>query len=146
MATLTPFEDTTLKALAEYLRDGLNMASEATYGMTAVKQLSLLENFVIKEMPLLTVFRTQSRGDRLELSDVQITYFLGAFATQQEQPGFIYWVARKIAELLLNFNYAQNCAELKSVVRAQYANVRTRSGADFPGVAIFITIEDRHSP
>ncbi len=144
--TLNPQADTAIRDLAEYLKEGLNN-DEAVKQWTVVKGLSVVHSYAFKEMPLLAVYRTRSYGKLLDRSQLNIVYFIGAIADYSQVEGALNWVSKKIASLLIDYEYQSECLkfiDLENMTCDFQLLLENTRGMVLPHIRISTEVEDRH--
>lgn len=110
--TLTPIQDHATSSLALYLQDYLNNASRDYYSSEGLPTQIAVEGVrdfktdlnSVQRFPLLMVYRTGSRGDRLQFSDARIEYFVLMPVEVERQPGIFNFVEKWIAKALEEYD------------------------------------------
>lgn len=109
---LTPELDHSCDSLAKYLQQELNCA----YPKAKVVTTTLGYNgysTVVADFPLLTVYRTGSSREALNLSDAVIAYYLPSLTVQDQMPGILNWVEKTIAALLGSYGRVNRCIQIQ---------------------------------
>ena len=142
---ITPTQDTVIRELGQYLLEGLNTAGEA-YEVQVVRGLAVNTATPYRNFPLLGVYRAGSTGENLEISTIEIIYYLGALTDLNQLEGIFRWVELTIMKLL--FAYMQEKFQcLKMTGRSpssQYRIVRTHDNLLIPQLRLKIEVQDNH--
>ncbi len=131
--TLTPAYDRATRYLAEYLRDNLNadfakiaVTMPPELGDRAVVGIRDYNSFSnsMDDFPLLSVYRTGSRGEAMAESSAIAAYYLPSLAIQEQVPGIMRWVEvrmmRALERRMMPFDDSQPVIIETAQARSEY--------------------------
>lgn len=142
----SPTADDHARALALYLRDGLNAAYSEQLVVSQVRDYNGFAN-TGEDFPLLCVYRTGSNKELLQRSNMVLAYYLSSFAEQGKLPGIMRWVEVQVANLLEAYSYQDGvCVDLDlSDLRSEY-RIGTLGEVAFPYLKIYFALTEPGDP
>lgn len=141
---LTPDFDPTCRLIAEYLQERLNQMSAQTV-VAAIRDHDAFIAASNVDFPLLQVYRGDSRGRFLEVSQIIIEYYLLDLIAYWERAGLIRFVEVAIAQLLDKSEFDQRFEKVRpylDTLRSQRGYLRMPSGEVYPNVKITLDIAE----
>lgn len=119
---ITADNDTPCTRLGNFLSTSLNeMDTRQAVSMT-LDYFPFVGGEIAIEGPMLCVFRGNSRGPRLDRSELNIGYYLFDLGAYREQPGLLRWFELAVVQLLEGYNDLDPCLEL------DLSNLQSRRG------------------
>lgn len=109
---ITPETDKPCRNLGTYLMEQLNDRDTRQVVAAITDYYPFLGDEVSIESPLLCVFRGNSSGAQLEVSELNIGYYLFDLTAYREQPGILRWIEKAIVDLLGSYSYIDKCVQL----------------------------------
>ena len=109
---ITPESDTPCRNLGAYLMEQLNDRDTRQVVATIMDFYPFIGGEVTVDSPLLCVFRGNSSGQQLEVSELNIGYYLFDLEAYREQPGILRWLEKAVVDLLGSYNYLDKCVKL----------------------------------
>lgn len=109
---ITPEIDKPCRSLGTYLMEQLNDRDTRQVVAGITDYYPFIGGDVSVENPLLCVFRGNSSGSQLEVSELNIGYYLFDLEAYREQPGILRWIEIAIVELLGSYSYLDKCVQL----------------------------------
>ena len=139
---ITPETDTPCRDLGNYLMERLNDLDTRTVVAAAKDHYPFLGAELPIESPLLCVFRGNSSGVALQVSEIFIGYYLFDLGAYWEQPGILRWVEKAIVELLGNYQEMQPCLGLDLSALRSRRDYLPYGGLLLPFTVISLAIAD----